>query len=236
MEPKRRGLALTIIGAVVAFPVAIAVFVAAVVLGFQHLAGIVSDAPTVQSGSSLRLPSGTSVAVFTHGDDSFLAGCQITDPGGADVALDQTTSASVSGYDLIGTFETTAAGDYRFDCDSPAQVVSGDDAKGIAGSVFTWIGVGIALAVLIGVIGLVLLIIGIVKLVNSGRERRDWQQRAAYVGGYQPYGQVPGGYQPGGQAPGDYPPQQSYGQAPGGYPPYGQPEPPTHEQPPHRQD
>lgn len=205
MQPKRRGVALTVIGAIVAFPVAIAVFIAAIVFGVQHFTQIIQDAPTVQSNSSLTLPAGTTVAVFTRGYD---VDCTVTDPAGSDVSLDYGSSASINDYDLLGSFETTDAGSYGFDCDGAAKVVSGSDAKGVAKSVFTWIAVGIGLAGLVFVVGLVLLIIGIVKLVGSGRERREWQQQAAYAGGQPPaYGQQP-----------------FYGQQPyqGQQPPYGQ--------------
>ncbi len=201
-EPKRRGLALTIIGALLMFLVAPAVFITGTVLGVKGGIDIVSKAPLVPSGGSITLQQNEVRDVYAYdgvsssdnGVDanttyrSDLPSCAITGPDGAKVEFRPPagniawTRDSVR-YRSAGSFTATQAGSYQVTCgDHPTVVPSADDAQQAANHAVWWIGIALAIATVFGVLGLILLIVGIVKLVNSGKERSRhrlaMQQRA----------------------------------------------------------
>ena len=236
MQPKRRGLWLTIIGAIIMLPVAFGIFIGGTVLGVKNMANLVEEAPVVTAGSSHDFAADTTVAMFGDGSGS---SCSVTDPSGSAVTLDNSAGGSVqegdSTFNLLGSFTTTDAGAYTIDCGSgvDVSVLSGKDASAVSQKLLMPILVGFGGAALAGLIGLGLLITGIVKLVRSNRERTAWSQQQAYAGGY---GAAPAGY-PYGQPQQGYPPQygqQEYGQQ---QPPqYGQQSPPDPgQQPPTQQ-
>lgn len=184
MPPKRRGLALTIIGLIVAIPLAIAIFVGSIGFGAARMTHLIQDAAPVPSGGSLQVAAGTPVAVFTT---ARTRPCAISTADGQDVSYeigyDASGEVDNQQWQLSARFTTAAAGAYTVDCGVDARVATGADAKNPASSaiwavVGGFVGSGIAFLV-----GLVLAIVGIVKLVGSGRERRQWQAQSAYAGG-----------------------------------------------------
>lgn len=216
MQPKRRGLWLTIIGAIIMLPVAFGIFIAGTVFGISNLKNLVDAAPVVAAGSTHDFQANSAVAMF--GSDK-TATCSVTDPSGGAVTVDNTSSGSVSEgsdtFNLLGSFDTTSAGAYKIDCGIDVRVLSGADAADVGKKLVMPILVGFGGAALAGLIGLIMLIVGIVKLVRSNRERTAWAQQGAYNSGYQQpqqYGQQ--GYQQPGQ---QQPPQ--YGQNPPPPPP-----------------
>lgn len=226
MQPKRRGLWLTIIGAIIMLPVAFGIFLAGTVLGVKNLAHLVDEAPVVTAGSTHDFAADTTVAMF---GDSNGSSCTVTDPSGSTVTVENSTSGSVSEgdttFNLLGSFTTSAAGAYQIDCGSgvDVKVLSGKDAADVSKKLLMPILVGFGGAALAGLIGLAMLITGIVKLVRSNRERTAWSQQQAYAGGY---GAAPAGYPYG---------QQGYPQQPSPY--EQQPPPPQNpgQQPPNPQ-
>lgn len=227
MQPKRRGLWLTIIGAIIMLPVAFAIFLAGTVFGVKNMANLVKEAPVVAAGSTHDFAANTTVAMF---GDATGSSCSVTDPAGSPVTVENSTTGSVkegdSTFNLLGSFTTTDAGAYKIDCGAvDVSVLSGKDAADVSKKLLMPIFVGFGGASLAGLVGLGMLITGIVKLVRSNRERTAWSQQQAYAGGYgaptgYPYGQ-PQQPQQYGQA---LPPQQ-YGQ-PQQPPQYGQQAPP----------
>lgn len=207
-QPKRRGLALTIIGAVLMFVLAPAVFVVGTVLGVKGALDIVQSAPMVDAQGTVSMQAGqtrdiyayagvadtTDAGVDTNTTDSSAAPCTVQNPDGAPVAT--TSSSGTTGwtrggnrYVMVGSFTAESAGDYRIDCGDRAMLVpDGSDASKAGSKAVAGVGGGLAVASVAGLLGLVLLIIGIVKLVNSGRERSQFrlQQQAAQwnPGGY----------------------------------------------------
>ncbi len=64
-----------------------------------------------------------------------------------------------------------ADGDYAVTCAGPAKVFTGADVEKLGGSTIMALLFGVLGSLAVGLLGLVLTIVGIVKLVRSGRER-----------------------------------------------------------------
>lgn len=181
--PPRRGLALTIVGPLMML------LLAPIVLGLSVWGGIAETNrrlgahPWVQSGQVHITDTRTQSIMVKSG----YADCTVTGPHGRPVALETTNIISLSAYEQHATFEPSVPGDYQVDCEPRAKVMSlaarhhAEDAIGLG------IVIGIAAATVVFLLGGILLIVGIVKLVNSGRERRSARSAPA-----SPY-QHPGG-------------------------------------------
>ncbi|WP_265443435.1 hypothetical protein [Flexivirga meconopsidis] len=214
--PKRRGVALTVIGAV------LIVLLAPAALGIGIWRGVVTgldtinQQPTIPSGGTYSINSGLAArSIMVEGDyaEGLQPKCRVTGPDGASVTVEEATGAlsySSRGttWTRAGTFSPTSTGDYRIACGRAAKVMDSDVAGQLGRNLALPIGIGIGVAALSFIAGVILLIVGIVKLSNSGKERRLAQQAA---GGY-----YPGGYYPGPQGYQGYPSQQ--------YPPEGYPD------------
>lgn len=210
-QPKRRGLALTIIGALLMFVVAPGIFVAGVVFGVKGAYDIVQSSPIVGAQGTVPMAAGQTRDIYafsgpadsndtgveTSTTSSGVTSCTVQDPSGArvDVTSSSGSTAWTRGgnrYVMAGSFTATTAGDYRVDCgDRDMLLPDGKDAKNAGEKAVTGIGGGLIIASIAGLIGLIMLIVGIVKLVNSGRERSQFriQQQAAQwnPGGYRGY-------------------------------------------------
>lgn len=222
MQPKRRGLVALISGLVLMLIVAPVVFGVGAWYGAKHLGDIAKSAKSVSQGGTVTLaadehifvmvdvgPSSKSDFSVTSDTGIALESCDVSGPAGQATADSGVQGIQVSyqgrEYHSAGVFTAPAAGDYTVSCSAgPTKVITGDAASNFAGGTIMPVLVGFGLATLAGLLGLILTIVGIVKLVRSGRERSAY---AAQSGGYgQPgYG------------------QQAYGQPTFGQPTYGQP-------------
>lgn len=206
-EPKRRGLALTIIGALLMLVVAPTVFVIGLVVGVKGAIDIITAAPLVQPGGSIILQQNHARDLYAYlGPSSSTNGvrssttettpvpeCSVRGPDGSSVTVQPPTgntswSRNGSLYQSAGSFTPAKSGTYTITCgDHAALVPAGSDASE-AGKRAAWsIGVSLAVATALGIIGVILLIVGIVKLVNSGKERsqhRLTMQTQAWNQGY----------------------------------------------------
>ena len=179
---------------------------------------------TTPGTQSVQCTSGTYDVYEPSGSPLLTAAnVTVTGPGGSAMQVTATTTTSTvgrSGTNYVGTvqFVVHTAGTYSVD------VTSSTTEAFVAPSLTTeasrnvgWIA-GMFVGFVLGVTGLVLLIVGIVR-------RRRFKQQMAF-GGPQ-YGGGPGGYggyqQPGGYSPqpGAYPPPGGYSPQPGAYPPPG---------------
>ncbi len=117
------------------------------------------------------------------------ASCSVTDQQGNDVtnrATDLEMSLNDLSYESIQSFESTAAGVYEISCTDYPVVLGGSlPLGGLLG-----VGISVAVAVLVFIVGLVLTIVGLVR-----RSRAKNQQ---YPPNFPPYGGSPyPGYGPG---------------------------------------
>jgi hypothetical protein len=228
--PKRRGLTLTIIGAICMVLLAPAAAGIGIWQGVSHGMSAVNDQPWVSPGGVVHVTDHARQTILVEGyyaADEPLPSCRVIGPSGATTTVDTSVARlhmDWSGTSLTraGTFRPLATGDYQITCsDVRTKVLASSIADDITRRVLVPLGVGLAVAVVVFLIGLVLLIIGILKLVNSGRERS--RARIAMAGGY------PGQQWYGGSPPGAGPPygnQPPYGKQPGQQPgdpddPYG---------------
>ena len=208
-QPKRRGLALTILGALLMLVVAPAVFVIGLVFGVNGALDIIRQAPQVEPGGTVQMAAGQTRDIYAYtgassNSDGVTASttaadaptCKVQSPSGADVQLTPasgrtTWSRDGDDYGMAGTFTATDAGAYRVDCGEKALLPDGHDASNAGHKALTGVGGGLAIASVAGLVGLIMLIVGIVKLVNFGRERSQFriQQQAAQwnPGGYRGY-------------------------------------------------
>lgn len=220
MKPKRRGIGMLITGLVLMLLVAPLLFGIGAWYGVKHIKDVADSAQTVTQGGTLALDANEKALVmvdvgsgsgssFNVETGTATQACDVTGPdGGALVATDtDKITATLNGrrYESAGVFQATGAGDYTINCSGgPTKVITGDKVEGMIGGTFLPVALGFGAATLAGIIGLILTIVGIVKMVRSGRERNQ-------VGGPPPaYGT---GY---GQQPPPYGQQPSYGQTPPG--------------------
>ncbi|WP_460468749.1 hypothetical protein [Calidifontibacter terrae] len=186
---------MTIIGAVLMLVIAPVIFVTGTVIGVKGAIDIITKAPQVPSGGSITLQQNDVHDLYAYvgystssdgvsSDTSNTApvpSCTVTGPDGQPVNVTKATGNTVwtrgsSIYQSAGSFTPPTTGAYKVACgDHDALVPAGDEASS-AGNKAAWsIGIGLAAAAVAGIIGLILLTIGIVKLVNSGKERSQYR-------------------------------------------------------------
>ena len=196
--PARRGLALTIIGPI------LMLILAPAALGIGIWRGVVaSDSGLdryswLDAGQSVEIsdPGSQSIVIHDNGDSSPVD-CNVDGPSGPlDIYPVSYADGGIgaSSFTEVAEFDPDAPGAYQVDCAAdrvkvlPTQVL--DDADNTFGVRLV---IGIGAAGVCFAIGLVLLIVGIVKLVNSGNDRRraQWAQASpgygygyGYTGGY----------------------------------------------------
>ncbi|MFC6704057.1 hypothetical protein [Flexivirga alba] len=196
--PKRRGLALTIIGAILMLVVAPAAAGIGIWKGVSGGMNAVSDTAWVEPGGKVHVTGGEDQTILVEGRYSTgesLPSCDVTGPDGQPVTVDESTARlsmdwGGTAYSRAGTFKSSGAGDYSIDCSGHrAKVLSSSVANDVARRVLVPLGIGLGIGVLAFLAGVVLLIVGIIKLVNSGRERAQARVAAAgWPGGPQdPY-------------------------------------------------
>lgn len=218
--PKRRGLALTIIGAILMLVIAPTAAGVGIWKGVSGGMNAVSDTAWIEPGGTAHVTTSEDQTILVEGryeTGDPLPRCDVSGPDGQPITVDKGTARlsmdwGGTAYTRAGTFETSGAGDYTIDCSGHrTKVLSSTVANDVARRVLVPLGIGVGIGVLAFLLGVVLLIVGIVKLVNSGRERAQARAAAAGWPGYGP-GQAPygphgyGGPPP--QKPGD--PQDPY--------------------------
>lgn len=193
-QPKRKGKAAIITGAVL--------LVAAVIIGIIGTAGIANGvsklgldtAQTAFGPATLdvQLEGGSSYVVYEFGTLSQRAGITpddvtVTDPSGAAVAVQgmgdigQSFNDGAQDLSAVAQFSTTTTGSY-------AVTVATEGAEFMVGpSISSFIGLGlfglaIAFAVLLGIIGLVVLIVGLVRRAGSKPKPAAYGYPAGAVG------------------------------------------------------
>lgn len=201
--PKRRGIALTIIGPLLMIIVAPTIAIIGIWRGVTDGLDTVSDQPTIAAGSSYQVDNTESRTVLVSGSysASSLPDCTITGSSGNQVTFDQRSTATSyswgdESYTVAGEFTPTQTGNYTINCGTSIKVLDSGLADSIGRKLFLPIGIGLGVGGLAFIVGVVLLIVGIVKLVNSGKERTLARQAAVggYPGQYGGYGGY-GGYQ-----------------------------------------
>lgn len=209
--PKRRGLAPTIIGLMLMLVIAPAAAGIGIWLGVSGGMNAVSDTSWVSPGDTVHVTGTDDQTILVegrYGAGHPLPSCNVSGPGGKPRPV-RTGSAGLSmvgggtAYSRAGTFTSAGTGDYTIDCSGHrTKVLSSSVANGVRRRVLIPLGIGIGLAILAFAAGVGLLIVGIVKLVNSGHERS--RARAALADGpggdgtgLAPYRPLPGsGEQP----------------------------------------
>lgn len=240
---KPEGTKRMVIGGILFFLVAPAIFVIALVIAAGSAADAINDGTKLSSGQSTHLDAGEEVWLLvdngtTGSEDGATTGtgidrpavsCTATDPNGQPVQLTSSSGTEIAqdGQQFVKgyTMTATTAGNYTIDCQGRSVLVMDSD---LASKIGTRVGGAVIGAFVIpffvGVAGLVLFIWG---LVARSRSKRRIQEAAYGQYGQQGYGQPAYG--------GQYnPPQQyggQYGQQQGGYnqqqyPGYQQPEQP----------
>lgn len=189
--PKRRGLALTIIGAILMLVIAPAAAGVGIWKGVSGGMNAVSDTSWVNPGGKVHVTGAEDQTILVEGryeTGQPLPSCNVTGPDGQPITVDAGTARlsmdwGGTAYSRAGTFTSSGAGDYTVDCRGHrTKVLSSSVANDVARRVLVPLGIGIGLGVLAFFAGVVLLIVGIIKLVNSGHERA--QARAAAAGGW----------------------------------------------------
>lgn len=210
--PKRRGLALTIIGAVLMLLIAPAAAGIGIWQGVSGGMSAVNDTSWIEPGGSVHVSDGEDQTILVEGRYATgepLPSCDVTGPDGRSITVDQGNARlsmdwGGTSYSRAGTFPASEPGDYSIDCAGHrTKVLNSELANDVARRVLVPLGIGLGIGVIAFLLGVVLLIIGILKLVNSGHERS--RARVAAAGGWPgphgpgtpPYG--PQGY--GGQQP-----------------------------------
>ncbi|MFC6704058.1 hypothetical protein [Flexivirga alba] len=192
--PARRGLALTIIGPILMLVLAPAV------LGIGIWRGVVAGNAGLDHyswmdvGQTAQISGvGSQSIVVSDNGASSSVDCSVDGPSGpVDIYPVSYGDGSIaaSSYLEIAEFDPDVPGAYQVDCAAdqvkvlPTQVL--DDADNAFGLRML---IGFAAAGVCFAIGLTLLIVGIVKLVNSANDRRRalWPQAGygyGYTGGY----------------------------------------------------
>ncbi|TWP33517.1 hypothetical protein [Leekyejoonella antrihumi] len=211
MRPRRRGVAMTVIGALMLVMLAPAAAVIGILIGVKDGIGNITGAPVVASGHSRQLTAGREVMLFSYvgrssngngvsdsaGSRPASGTCRVTDSTGSAVDVTGTSNVHITrdGAEYAGAGHFTAPKDdaYTITCGShPAMVLDADVANHLLRKILLPIGIGVGVAILVGLIGLVLLIVGIVRITRSNRAMRefDLQGAPAYSGGgpgYDPY-------------------------------------------------
>lgn len=245
MQPKRRGIIPLVLGLLLMFVGAPALLIGGAAYGIKGMVKVAEEAPVYQPGSPVALTSGEPVLVLV--DTGAASGtainttttqpqqCTVASPAGAELTLEGNQTHFTANFDgrhweSAGTYAVPATGDYSFTCAGPAKVFTGDDVEKLGGRSIVAIVFGVLGSLAVGLLGLILTIVGIVKLVRSGRERRGGGGGGYGYGNPGPYTGAPAPGTPYG-APQQQP---SYGasqqQPPYGasqqQPPYGAPPPP----------
>ncbi len=205
MRPQRRGLVTLIIGVVLLFVVAPAVGVIGFVYGLNSGMDKITGAPIVAAGQSHHLSAGDSATIFgysgpassgtgvsSNGGSLPTSTCQVTSPSGTSIDLIPQSGVQVtrggSAYDMVGHFTATKDGDYVIDCgDHPALVLDSSIADHLLRTIFLPIGIAAGVAAIIALAGIILLIVGIVRLVRSRRAIQEFDMAQGAYGAGQPY-------------------------------------------------
>lgn len=139
--------------------------------------GLADDFVAVSPAGTIEAEAGDTVSLYLAGGDPTGADCRATGPDGADAAIAPATISSTVesdglSYELIGTVEAASAGTYTIECDtsttSTAFATIGSPGMTLAAPVI-W---GAVIGGIVSLVGIVLLVIGIVKLVRRNRSAR----------------------------------------------------------------
>lgn len=236
---KPEGTKRIVFGAIMAFLLAPAIFVIALVVGLKPVADMVSEGNRLSSGESTRLESGNKVVLLVDdGEASSGSGatkgsnvgstdvtCTGTGPDGpVQLERDSGTSMNRDSREFVAGYSFTpdSTGDYSFSCQGRSLlVVDQSDVEKLGTRIGGSLIVGLGGSFLVGVVGLGLFIWGLVVRSRSKRRIRE-----AAMGGYgQPYGYGQQGY-----------PQQGYGPPQGNQQGYQQPPYQGYQQPPQGPD
>ncbi|NHN55296.1 hypothetical protein G9U51_05795 [Calidifontibacter sp. DB0510] len=204
MEPKRKGRAMTIIGAIM-LVLAPIIFFGGTFIGVAGLANEFKNYQPLDPGASVQADGNVRQDIYAAGSSSTstteASDCTVTGPQGEVSVSGPNSSTSYSSGDTsatkIGSFTPPETGSYTVDCGTQVRVLPQAVSDKVTQNILASIGFAFAGALVLGVLGLILLIIGIIRWTGSNKARSQWrmQQQAAQWGGYG----GPGGY--GGQPP-----------------------------------
>ena len=175
-QPRTKGWVLLAIGLVCMVILAPSVFALGVWLGVNRGTDSFKGAPWTSS-SPKALNATTSYVVFSDKNVSTTGQCGAVDPSGAFIAFtSSSTKVTVNDQSELATFTSTSVGEYRLQGgDASLRVVGQQQVDKLAKDVGVPVLVGLGAAVLLGLVGLILTIVGIVRLVSSNGRRKQWQ-------------------------------------------------------------
>ncbi|WP_026459892.1 hypothetical protein [Schaalia suimastitidis] len=163
--PSRRGATLTLVfGLILSFVVAPMVFVGGLIMN-GSLMDKVASARVLESGDSVTIDSSGSYYVVPSSTDVYA--CTLTGADGVGHPMEAAPLATgFQIYDLTpGTYTLTCEGEGVFTLEG-MSFYSQSDVLAVGLSAFGW-------ASLVGVIGIVVAIVGIIRLVGVNRRRRE---------------------------------------------------------------
>lgn len=131
------------------------------------------------TSTSKQLDAATSYVVFgAHGTSTqSQARCGAVAPSGTFISFASSSgSVTLNDQSEVGTFTTSTAGNYRLECgDISLKVIGQKQVDGLGKNIGIPVVIGLGSAALLGLLGLILTIVGIVRLVGSGNRRKQWQ-------------------------------------------------------------
>lgn len=176
--PKTKGWMALAIGLICMLLLAPASFGAGLWLGVQRGTDALGGEPWTASAPK-QLDASKSYVVFA---DSSLntqnqGQCGALDPAGTKIDFTSSTgNLTINDQSQLGKFTSTTAGAYQLQCGNASLRVIGEaQAQDIAKNVGIPVLVGTGGAVLLGLLGLILTIVGIVRLVSSNSRRKHFQ-------------------------------------------------------------
>ncbi|MEO8850337.1 MAG: hypothetical protein ABI360_01295 [Allobranchiibius sp.] len=175
-RPRTKGWIALAIGLVCMIVLAPSLFAIGVWLGVQNGTDSFKGAPWTTSAPK-TLNGATGYVVFSDKNVSTTGQCGAIDPSGTFIPFtSKTSSVTVNNQSELATFTTKSAGEYRLQCgDASLRVIGQEQADKLAKDVGVPVLIGLGAAVLLGLVGLVLTIVGIVRLVSSNGRRKQWQ-------------------------------------------------------------
>lgn len=176
--PKTKGWVALTIGLVCMLILAPISFGVGLWLGVQRG----SDAfigPAWTTSAPKQLDAATNYVVFadTKVDMPIQGRCGALDPAGTFIDFTSSSgSVTINEQSELASFTSTSAGSYQLQCGGTSLRVIGEaQVQDLAKDVGIPLLVGVGSAVLLGILGLILTIIGIVRLVSSNNRRKQFQ-------------------------------------------------------------
>ncbi|KAB1655333.1 hypothetical protein F8O01_11945 [Pseudoclavibacter chungangensis] len=171
-------VAVLVIGIVLVVLVAPGSLIAGLVWTAVSTGSVEDELVPVAPTGTVPLRAGSTASIYLAGGyGSSDVSCSVTGPDEADVpvvALRGSSSTEVNGmrYERVAELRAPLDGDYRFECLGPPATMVYAHPSSIGASLVVPVLVGVGASIVVGIFGLVLVVVGIVRLVRVNRERR----------------------------------------------------------------